>query len=192
MAFWAIKRESEMITMGLKRTPRGFEAWSVNLTLEDLVVDVHVKVWDVRTGQLTYNQVLLQDFTLVANCNTEFPTFSLPEVSEDSGKKSVAAIYLIQRGSVLARHVNFHEPLKEVPFEPSNNLTSKICGSGEGSWLELTATAPVKGVLVEARGVNADEVVWDENGVDLAPGEITRLPVKGLQQGDERRLSING
>jgi hypothetical protein len=42
MAFWAIKRESEMITTGLKKIPKGVEAWSANLTLEDLVVDVNL------------------------------------------------------------------------------------------------------------------------------------------------------
>jgi beta-mannosidase len=190
MAFWAIKRESQQITTGLKRTSEGVEAWGVNLTLEDLVVDVNVKVWDVRTGRELYDQVLLKDFALASNCSTEFPTFSIPEALESSGKSSVAAIYLNHKQSVLARHVNFHEPLKEVPFNLTNNLTSKICNSGKEAWLELTATVPVKGVFVEAQGNKADEVVWDDNGVDLVPGEIMRLPVKGLQPGDEKRLSI--
>ena len=144
----------------------------------------------MKTGQLSYNQVILQDFTLVANCSTEFSTFSLPEASEDSGKRTVAAIYLIRRGLVLARHVNFHVPLKEVSCEHSNNFVSKICGSGKETWLELTATVPVKGVWVEAQGVNGNEVVWGENGVDLVPGEITRCLVKGLRPGDEGRLNI--
>jgi hypothetical protein len=59
MAFWGIKRESQLINVGLKRTSKGWEAWGVNFTLENLTVDVHVKVWNIRTGSLMYEQVLL-------------------------------------------------------------------------------------------------------------------------------------
>jgi beta-mannosidase len=103
----------------------------------------------------------------------------------------VATIYLIRSGSILARHVNFHEPLKEVPFESLNNLRLNICSSGEDTWVELNATVPVKGVLVEATGESVDEVTWDEIAVDLVPGETVRLPAKGLKQGDEAKLKVS-
>jgi beta-mannosidase len=186
MAFWAIKRESQLITTGLKRTTKGWEAWGVNLSLGNLVVDVQVKVWDARTGSLIYERVLLRDFSLLANCSTEFPEFSLPENTES--KVAVAAIYLVQGGMVMARHVNFHEPLKDVPFELSNNLSINISRSGEDIWVELSATVPVKGVLLEVTGENADGVMWGDNGVDLVPGEMTRLPVRGLKPGDVGKL----
>jgi beta-mannosidase len=189
MAFWAIKRESQQITVGLKRTELRFEAWGVNMSLEDLVVDVQVKMFDVRSGRILHEQVLLQNFSLVANRSTEFPSFSLPEATES--KAVVAAIYLVQKGAVLGRHVNFHEPLKEVPFQSSNHLNSMLVSRGQETWLQLDATVPVKGVMVEAKGPHADEVVWDENGVDLVPGETMRLPVKGLKHGDEDRLKIS-
>jgi beta-mannosidase len=188
MAFWAIKRESQLITTGLKRTVKGWEAWGVNLSLKNMVVDAHVKVCDVRTGSLIYEEVLLRDFPLVANCSTEFPAFGLSEAIES--RVAVAAIYLIRGGSLLARHVNFHEPLKDVPFKLSNNLSLKICGSGEDAWVELNAIVPVKGVLVEASGEHAEDVKWDDNGVDLVPGECLRLPAKGLKKGDEDMLRL--
>jgi beta-mannosidase len=151
-------------------------------------VDVHVKVWDVRTGSLIHQQALLRDFSLVANCSTEFPTFGLPEATES--KVAVAAVYLVQGGSTLARHINFHEPLREVPFELSKNLEIEICGNGEDTCVELTATVPVKGVLVEATGEDAGDATWDDNGVDLVPGETMTLLVKGLKQGDEKKLIL--
>ncbi|KAE9364941.1 glycoside hydrolase family 2 protein [Stipitochalara longipes BDJ] len=190
MVFWAIKRESQQITTGLKRTSKGWEAWGVNLSLESLVVDVQVKIWSVKTGVLVFEQVLLTDFLLPANCCTEFPGFEVPGAETSKSKEMVAAIYLVQRTSALARHVNFHEPLKEVPFEHPAKLTAKICANEKERWLELHSQIPVKGVLVEVQGNGADEIVWDENGVDLVPRETMRLPVKGLQIGDERRLSI--
>jgi len=190
MAFWAIKRESQQITTGLKRTSAGWEAWGVDLNLEDLVVDVQVKIWNMKTGALVFEQVLLTDFLLPANCCTEFPSFRVPEAKESMGKEHVAAIYLVRRAAVLARHVNFHEPLKEVPFQQSAKLAAKICVGEKETWLELYSEVAMKGVLVEVQGDGADEVVWDENGVDLVPRETMRLPVRGLKLGDERRLSI--
>lgn len=190
MAFWAIKRESQLVTAGLKRTINGWEAWGVNLGLEDLFVDVQVKVFDARTGMIKFEHVLLRNFLLPANCSTEFPSFATPGAQEINDKENVAAIYLVQGASVLVRHVNFHEPLKEVPFNHSTSLAAKIYVEGKETWLELESRVPVKGVLVQALGVGVDEVFWDENGVDLVPLEKMRLPVRGLKLGDESRLSI--
>jgi beta-mannosidase len=190
MAYWAIKRESQQITTGLKRTSKGWEAWGVNLSLKNLVIDVHIKIWDVKTGVMLLEQALLEDFFLQANCSTEFPNFFVPATSENNGKEKVAAIYLIHQASVIARHVNFHEPLKEVPFQRSPELRAKICVGGNKTWLELSARLPVKGVLVEAKGISADEIAWDENGIDLVPEETLRLTARGLELGDEEKLSI--
>jgi beta-mannosidase len=41
---------------------------------------------------------------------------------------------------------------------------------------------------VEVQGGNADDVLWDDNGVDLVPGEACKLFVKGLNTGDEEKL----
>jgi len=190
MAFWAIKRESQQITTGLKRTSEGWEAWGVNLNTEDLIVDVQVKIWNVKTGVLVFEDLLLTGFLLPANCSTDLPSFRFPGAGESTGKEHVAAIYLVQKTAVLARHVDFHEPLKEAPFEHSAKLTARICVEREETWLELYSKVAVKGVLVEAQGDLVDEVVWGENGVDLVPGETMRLPVRGLKPGDERRLSV--
>jgi len=190
MAFWAVKRESELITTGIKRNDTSFEAWGVNLTLERKIVDVRIKAWDVRSGETVYDNVLVQTFLLEPNRSSEFPTFKIPNSLTGGNKVLVVASYLVENGATIARHVNFHEPLKEVPFPQSKQFSTKVCTVERRTWLELSSTVPMKGVLVEAQGDNTGEVVWEDNGIDLVPGEVTKLYGQGLRAEDERKLSV--
>lgn len=56
--------------------------------------------------------------------------------------------------------------------------------------MELTANFPVKGVLTEMTGEPADDVILDDNGVDLVPGEAVKLRVTGLSVGEEGKLRV--
>jgi beta-mannosidase len=92
-------------------------------------------------------------------------------------------------GLVIARHVNFHEPLKEVPFgTQEERVTAKLVQQGSGSFLELRTSVPTKGVYCDFEEDLAAE--WADNGVDLVPGEATKLDVKGLkvEEGKSVRL----
>jgi hypothetical protein len=68
-----------------------------------------------------------------ANRITELGGLNIPSLSDD-GRSVVVATYLSSPApsadglQVLARHVNFHEPLKEVPLQPEPaGLEIKIC-----------------------------------------------------------------
>ncbi|KAH6716657.1 hypothetical protein BKA61DRAFT_718110 [Leptodontidium sp. MPI-SDFR-AT-0119] len=189
MAYWAIKRESKPLTTGIKRNSDRFEGWAVNLTLENKIVDVGIKAWDVRTSEVLYDQILLRDFTLPPNRSTEFPDFWVQKLGELQSAIVVAS-YLKEKSTVVARHVNFHEPLTEVPFPVSNGLTTRFVREKSRVWLELTANFPVKGVLAEMTGEPADDVFLDDNGVDLVPGEAVKLRVTGLSVGEEGKLRV--
>jgi beta-mannosidase len=98
------------------------EGWASNLSLEKKVVDVQVKAWDVRTGELFHGHIVLKDLVLKANRSTDFPDFKIPSITGAETRSVVARVYLLERGVVVASHINFHEPLKEVPFQQANNL----------------------------------------------------------------------
>jgi len=68
----------------------------VNLSLENLVIDVYIKIRDLRTGAILFEQVLLNDFLRPSHCVTEFPDIVISESNENNAKDN-AAIHLIQR-----------------------------------------------------------------------------------------------
>jgi beta-mannosidase len=259
MGYWAVKRENRPLTVGLKRVKVAdkangctaaralmMEAWATNFTLQQKVLDVTARAWDVGTGKQVWEGFLCRAAVLKANQSTELGGFSIPSVSDD-GRSVVVAIYLSSPAPsadglhVLARHVNFHEPLKEVPLQPEPaGLEIKICsedpagaggqrhpgdvlaasrrlsrpadavdwprtiasastsggpsslsdvdGATARTWVHLTAGVPVKGVWVDTNDNQCIE--WDDNGVDLVPGETVRLGVRGLEVGEEKRLKV--
>lgn len=192
MAFWAIKRESSPLTVGLARTGEGgIEAWAVNLTLLTRTVDVLLKMWDVRDGRELLSKVICKDFVLRANRSSELTTFALPEGLQSANV--VLAAYLLESGSaaMVARYVNFHEPLKEVPFNKENSLSARLfSGEGDSASIELCVDVPMKGVLVEVNGLAGEDVSFDDNGVDLVPGETVRLEITGGAKLDQVKLSL--
>jgi beta-mannosidase len=189
MAFWAIKRESALLTVGIHRSHESMEVWAVNMMTTARVVDVVVRTWDVISGAVLSDVVLHRSIKLGANQSTELGTVVLP-TGPLLGANVVAAAYILEKGHQLARCVNFHEPLKDVPFQPGSVLY-KIGKTELGErFLELSSQLPIKGLLIRAHGQNYEGVSFDDNGVDLVPGESLRLGVEGLDIGEESRLAL--
>ena len=192
MAYWAIKRESASHTVGLQRTTDGIvEAWAVNLTLLPKTVDLVLKIWDVRDGKELMHKVAYQDFILEPNQSTELMTLKIPEASQSPNIAVAAYVLESESKTLIARHVNFHEPLKEVPFQHPKELSCRVHNDIDSTWVELSAEVPVKGVLVEIMGDAADNISLEDNGVDLVPGETVRLNIGGVQKGDHVSLATS-
>ncbi|OQV02702.1 Glycosyl hydrolase family 2, sugar binding domain-containing protein [Cladophialophora immunda] len=193
----------------------GLEVWAVNMTLSDIKVDVHVDGWSVVTGEAVFHHVMLKAVTLKMNQSTELGRLDLnacvPSRFQPSDKYSgfeavVFAVRLVEplsdgkesvssatkRGSppkILARHTNFHEPLKEVPFQArARNLGLRIVRDGSDTVVEATANLPIKGLLVQV--ADDPDAKWEDNGVDLVPGQLAGLKFmgRGLDVGQEHRL----
>lgn len=192
MSFWAVKRESVPLAVGLHRTEEGMiEGWAVNLTLLPKTVDLTLKIWDVRDGTELLSKVVCKDFALAANRSTELTALELPENYQSHSVVVAAYLFESKSMTMVARHINFHEPLKEVPFQRPRSLSARICsGASDPTWIELNAELPVKGVLVEVKGEAGDNVLLDDNGVNLVPGGAVRLAVRGLEKVDRARLSL--
>ncbi|KIY00368.1 uncharacterized protein Z520_04053 [Fonsecaea multimorphosa CBS 102226] len=191
------------------------EVWAVNMTLMDIKVDVHVDGWSVVTGKSVFHHLMLKAFTLKMNQSTELGKLDLSAVipvrSNLSDKflgfeDTVFAVRLVEplsggrasslnatkRGissKILAHHINFHEPLKEVPFQTrARNLALRIVRHGADIVVEATANLPIKGLLVQV--ADDPDAKWEDNGIDLVPGRLAslRLMGKGLEVGQEDRL----
>jgi beta-mannosidase len=191
VAYWVVKRESASQTVGLQRITEGIiEAWAVNLTSLPKTVDLILKIWDVRDGKESMHKVACQGFILEANQSTELMVLKIPEALQSPSIAVAAYVLESESKTLIARHVNFHETLKEVPFQHPKELSCRVHNDIDSTWVELGAEVPVKGVLVEIIGDAADNVSFEDNGVDLVPGESLRLNIGGMQKGDHVSLAI--
>ncbi|ODH37726.1 hypothetical protein ACO22_02582 [Paracoccidioides brasiliensis] len=197
LAYYAVKREMNPITIGLKRTTHTeyvdkythayyktthkIEMWATNFTLETKNVSVLIKGWDVVTAQRTYFQELPDCVVLEQNRSTEIIEFELPVESsgegsegwKDKAPRTVVAAYLFDDGKQIARYVNWPEPLKYVPLQ---HRDLKLIQSAEPNLLELSAEVPIKGVVLYA---DDDRKVFDDNFMDLVPEETVYIHTKG-------------
>ncbi|KAL4862802.1 hypothetical protein BDV12DRAFT_190150 [Aspergillus spectabilis] len=205
MAYWAIKRENRPITSGLARTLNGdsleLEAWACNMTLHSVYVNYRIQAWNVRTGQTVWSYFVAAKIELAPNRSTELGKVQFDSTlgcgADPKWRDLVYAIYLFSapgessanvidpNNRLIARHVNFHEPLKEVPFgTQADRVTVKLAQEGSRFFLELSATVPTKGVYCDFE--DDSMVEWDDNGVDLVPGEASKLYMTGFQNEEVR------
>ena len=194
-AYHTVKREMAPISIGMTRRehkhPRDkytrvdidtqvkLEVWGSNLMLEDLKVDCVAMAWDVETGEETYSNTVASGLALPANRSTEIIAMDVPVKQKDAGLESrtVVATYLLQDGRQIARYVNWPEPLKYLHLQQPKNLKVEL--SKDLKSVSVSAEVPVKGVALEC---NEDSVKFEDNLVDIVPGEVVTIGVKGASE----------
>jgi beta-mannosidase len=156
-------------------TSTQIEVWGSNLTLEDLTVDVVLKAWDVESGAEIHSGVATKDLLLPENRSTEAAAQDVPGTDANS---TVVAAYLVQDGKQIARYVNWPEPLKYLHLQKPKQLKAEL--SEDGKSVAISAEVPVKGLALECED---DNVLFDDNLVDIVPGEVVTIGVKGASKG---------
>ena len=204
-AYYTVKRELQPLTIGLKRTvseshkegahlhsrvdmqtTHRIEMWASNLTVEPHVVTVVLKSFDLVTGAVLSSEYVVIDYTLQPNCSTEITAFALPTASsdQDAHLRTVVAAYLIDDGKQVARYVNWPEPLKYAHLQKPQRLTVSVLKDR----VEVSADVPVKGVAVEA--VEDESIVFEDNCVDVVPGETVSFKAKGLTHAKREHIRV--
>lgn len=192
-AYFTVKREMAPISIGMTRrehktardkytrvhidTKVRIEIWGSNLMLEDLVVDCVVKAWDVESGKETYSKTVAENLTLPKNQSTEVIAMDIPSRKKGDEAKTVVASYLIRNGKQIARYVNWPEPLKYLHLPKPKHLKAVL--SDEANAVAISAEVPIKGVALECED---DEVKFEDNLVDIVPGETVTIAVSGAQK----------
>lgn len=194
-AYYTVKREMAPISLGVTRKEhvvpkdkytRAFvnktteiEIWGSNLTLKDITGDVVVKAFDAITGEETYSKTVKSSFLLPENRSTEIISFKLPVRKQEADEegRTVIAAYLFQDGRQVARYINWPEPLKYVHLQKPKRLRADL--SSDGKTVDISAEYPVKGVALEC---DDDGVVFGDNLVDIVPGEVVSISVKGAKK----------
>ena len=203
LAYWAIKREMAKVTVGMKRRVERkqgrkwsrvdveklhkLEVWASNLGLEKRTVDVQLVAWDVETGEETFRQILKEGCVLKGNRSTEIAELDVPvrNKNKEEESRTIIATYLLEDGKQIARYVNWPEPLKYLHLQKPRALQVRLIEGG--SVVELEAEVPVKGLALE---VESREVKWEDNGIDVVPGDVIRVGVEGLHVEEEGMIKV--
>jgi len=189
-AYFTVKREMAPVSVGITRRvhlhPRDkytrvnidvktqIEIWGSNLTLEDLTVDCVVKAWDVETGKETHSKTVAEALVLEENRSKEVAAMDVPAWWPGVEARTVVAAYLVRDGKQIARYVNWPEPLKYLHLQKPKELKA-VLNEADGV-VEVSAEVPVKGLALECED---DNVKFDDNLVDIVPGEVVKIGVKG-------------
>lgn len=118
--------------------------------------------------------------TLLPGQNTELGTLiNSSEVNADS--LIILSTSLIDgNGAALARFVDWPEPFRYLNWPKGTKLTTAVVVENEG-WetVQIQSNNPVKGVLLNVESGEMPE--WEDNMVDLLPGDRVQVRVKGLE-----------
>lgn len=127
-------------------------------------------------------------------------------------QQTVVAVYLCNaNGDQIARAVNWPEPLKHAYLPKPKHIKLKLTPSVRdlhrtyaldtgkdlkppqtAGAIEISSDVPIKGFvleMVEPQWGEDHNVAFEDRGVDLIPGEIITIGVRGLTCGDEGRLT---
>lgn len=194
-AYYTIKREMAPITLGITRkehkypkdkytrvhvdTKTMIEVWGSNLSLDDLSVDCVLKAWDVETGEETFSKTVHSGLSLPENRSTEITSLEVPVKKQSAGleARTVVAAYLYKYGVQIARYVNWPEPLKYLLLQKPKQLKAQL--SEDLATVAVSAEFPVKGVALESED---DEVRFEDNLIDIVPGEVVEVKVKNAKK----------
>ncbi|KAI0160719.1 beta-mannosidase [Xylariaceae sp. FL1272] len=193
-AYYTVKREMASLTIGITRhehhqppdnkysridkTTSEIEIWASNFTLDEVWVECSIRGFDVETGKELYDE-LITGLALAPNQSTEITTRKVARREEHDEKRIVVAAYLTSSSKQIARYVNWPEPLKYLHLQRPKDL--KIELGKESDSVLISAGLPIKGLAVECE----DDVTFEDNLIDIVPGETVRVGVRGAKKGTE-------
>ncbi|KAI0629938.1 glycoside hydrolase [Trametes polyzona] len=175
------------------------EVWGTNSTLQARAVRLELRCFDILSSW-THTQSL--DATLLPNQSTELLTLPCPHPphgcpeSPSGFEKAVPANVTLSysvvvgarltdpvSGDVLARYADWPQPFRHVDF-PDPGLRVEV-DSAAGK-VSVEVEKPVKGLFftidgLENRGDAERLVKWSDNALDVLPGDVQVVEVRGLE-----------
>ena len=181
-----VTKKPPYITTGYLPQKASADVWAVNGTVETLNATLKLRMFEIVTGspvELPNGGGNLEDgrkLELPPNQTTEIGSIDIPNPDQ-----TVVAAYLEDgQGAVLARWVSWPEPLRLVQLarDLAVNITREAAADGNGERLLVSTSAPVKGVMLSVPMTEeGDDAVFDDNFLDLVPGETVQVQVQGLK-----------
>jgi beta-mannosidase len=167
------------ITTGYRPAKSALDIWAVNGLDQAQEAVLHLTAWDIETGaQVALGEARERSVRLQPNQSNELTHLEIPNAAQTV----VAARLASETGAQLARWVSWPEPLKYVRFKKDVEVrvTVERSRAGAGDVVVVRADAPVKGVVLSVPLSEGEDAAFDDNFVDLVPGEEMRIGVEGL------------
>lgn len=156
------------------RTPetQSWELWAVNTKLYDIDVEVQLRFLCIESGD-DVRPPIRHKVSLAANCSTT--NILSGKIHNHTEPAYVLAAQLIVNGDIVARDMDWPQPLKYLRFS-NRNLRVQF-SSGQA---RITAEKPVKCFVFE----EAEGIEFSDNAIDLAPGDEQVITFTGLTEAD--------
>ncbi|KIL89233.1 hypothetical protein FAVG1_07627 [Fusarium avenaceum] len=178
---WAeriITAKPPYITTGYPDEKSKLDVWAVNGELHERTVILDLEAYDIESGKAVewttpYEE---KEYILKANQTTEL--VANIEIPNHDETVVVAYLYDNMSGTMLARWVSWPEPLKFLQMSSELKVSTEIVENGRA--VVIKANAPAKGVVLSGTDGNGEAVVFEDNFIDLVPGEEIRVGIRGL------------
>ncbi|KAL3420862.1 glycoside hydrolase family 2 protein [Phlyctema vagabunda] len=166
------KRPSYIVT-SYSPEKAALDIWAVNSLLKNLDATLKLSAFDIESGKEIVLGEKERPLSLKPNQTTEIARFDIPYPDT-----TVVVGYIddLKNGERLARWVSWPEPMKFVRFNPDLKIDVKVAKDS----VLLKSNAPTKGVVVSVPIEDGEDAIWDDNFVDLVPGEEIKIGVEGL------------
>jgi len=196
-AYFTIARELQHFTVGIvrkeiksfpdERSAAAFtidtvlEIWGTNSTLSDKKAILEVSTFDLCSEWV---HKWTQEVVLAQNSSTEFHQGDLPGQPRRTKGSQVPKVLIVsarlldENGAVLGRCSNWPEPFKFIKFPPLEDLGFQITTGLDGESIQLSTGRPIKGIVLD---VDGDDVKWNNQAIDLVPGDPQTVMAKGLK-----------
>ncbi|CAM1502643.1 Fc.00g074190.m01.CDS01 [Cosmosporella sp. VM-42] len=173
-----VTKEPPYIVTGYPPQKHALDVWAVNGTLEPLNATLRLSAFDIKSGSRVAlpTNVAEQKLTLTPNQTTEITSLCIP-----SPGNTVIVAYLddATTSARLARWVSWPEPMRLLHFSPDLLISTYVAESGDK--VCLSANAPAKGVTLSVPMTEqGEDAIFDDNFVDLVPGEMVEIGVQAL------------
>ncbi|KAG0650029.1 Beta-mannosidase B [Hyphodiscus hymeniophilus] len=170
-----VTEEPSYITMGYLPKKGALDVWAVNGVVEELDAVLRLFAFDIESGKAVDLPEDQRERTLKlkGNQTTEITRLDIP-----NPEQTVIAAYIDdpKTGERLARWVSWPEPLKFVRFKKDLKMEATV----DGDTVVLKSNGPAKGVVISVPIEAGDDAIFDDNFVDVVPGEEIKIGVKGL------------
>lgn len=199
MAYYTVKRDMAPITLGVRRynktspkykVTRAFiddesriEGWATNTTLKEMNMLLSLQVFELSSGKEVFSNE--KSCKLLPNTTVELFDMSLPGIKSDSKKKdnplivSARLLNPSHKSEVIARCTNWPQPYRYLNIpQPSVDIRIE-----NDQVFVKTNDVPVKGLWLYVEDV--DNVTFDDNCIDLIPGDEQIINIKGFEKNKE-------
>lgn len=115
--------------------------------------------------------------------NTELGALENPDSVTEDSLVILSASLVSSEGSIIARLLDLPEPFRYLQWPKNSTVKAVLVPDSKTTdgWetVEIEANAPAKGCLLDVDGGDVPE--WEDNMIDLLPGEKMNVRVRGLE-----------